>query len=165
MNAPRRRPADPMMERGPGGLQSAVDKLVAELHKRSDGRFIGYHTHNSKFSPAGFPDLVCAGPGGVIAAELKRQREKPTPAQQQWLDLFTLFGIPTYVWRPSDLRSGLINRTLVALTGMPVRQPPADVARLAGIMRAAVSDTITPGLADNLARAVLRAGYTPRGTP
>ena len=71
-----------------------------------------YHTHNSKHSEAGFPDVVlCKAPthgygfrGRLIFAELKREGETPTIEQQAWLDaLATIHGIASYVWRPTDL--------------------------------------------------------------
>ena len=61
----------------------------------------------------GFPDLCMARDTGtprVIVAELKVGRNKPTAAQQSWLDAFRRAGVEAYLWRDTDL--GLIERTL-----------------------------------------------------
>ena len=64
---------------------------------------------------AGFPDLVLAHPQkGVIFAELKSEKGKPTEAQMEWLEVLSnaTYGCPTKsdhwlvrvcVWRPSDM--------------------------------------------------------------
>lgn len=53
----------------------------------------------------GFPDLVLVGRGRVIAAELKRETGVASPEQLDWLTAFTDAGVPTFVWRPSDLEA------------------------------------------------------------
>lgn len=68
-----------------------------------------YHTHDSRRSAPGFPDLVAAKPGRLIFAELKKERAKPTAAQTEWLDRLGTLTEPsggivsTYLWRPSDM--------------------------------------------------------------
>ena len=62
-----------------------------------------YHTWHSLHSPAGFPDLVLVRPPRIVFAELKVGRNRPTPAQQEWLNL--LKGCPAvevYLWTPED---------------------------------------------------------------
>lgn len=61
-----------------------------------------YHTHDSRRSPSGFPDLVIVGPGGCIFAELKSEKGKVTPTQQTWIDSLNNAGQRAEVWRPSD---------------------------------------------------------------
>jgi hypothetical protein len=62
-----------------------------------------YHAHDSRRSPAGFPDLVLVRPRGrglsarVIFAELK--------AQHVWLTTLIDADAEVYVWRPSDFRA------------------------------------------------------------
>lgn len=66
---------------------------------------LGYRVHHERFSVGsrpGFPDLVIMGKGRVIFAELKDDRRKPTPAQQEYLDYLRSEGIDAYLWRPSD---------------------------------------------------------------
>ncbi len=62
-----------------------------------------YHTHDSRRSQPGFPDLVLCRPPRLIAAELKTERGVVTLHQRAWLDILEACGIPAYVWRPRDL--------------------------------------------------------------
>lgn len=61
-----------------------------------------YHTHDSRRSPAGFPDLFMVRFKRLVAAELKSQRGKITVDQKLWLMSLSAAGIETYVWRPED---------------------------------------------------------------
>ena len=60
-----------------------------------------YHTFLSRWSDAGFPDLVLVG-HRVIYAELKREKGKCTESQAGWIRDLRLAGAEVYVWRPSD---------------------------------------------------------------
>ena len=60
--------------------------------------FLVYHTHDSRKSAKGFPDLVMARTERVVFAELKT--EKGLVSREQWLWLAALPN--AYVWRPSD---------------------------------------------------------------
>ena len=63
-----------------------------------------YHTFLSIHSPAGFPDLFLVRNGKVLAWELKSDKGKALPAQQEWLDALALVpGIEAKVVRPADL--------------------------------------------------------------
>lgn len=109
--------------------------------------WLGYHTHRSQHSPAGFPDLALVHPraGRLIFAELKRERrgkrDDPTEVQLEWLNALNAVGDaitedlivglgelragehPTRVialtWRPSDLLSGVIEANLRVDTPSP----------------------------------------------
>lgn len=61
-----------------------------------------HHETDSRKSKSGFPDLVIAGPGGVIFVELKKQKGRVSAAQREWLMALTAAGASAYVWRPSD---------------------------------------------------------------
>ena len=77
--------------------------LVRELAQWCGWRV--YHTHDSRRSPAGFPDLVLVRRPIVILAELKAARGRLTPEQRAWLEaLGQCPGVETYLWRPSDWR-------------------------------------------------------------
>lgn len=74
-----------------------------------------YHAHDSRRSPAGFPDVVAVGPGGVLWAELKSQRGTLTAEQRRWGSRLTRAGQSWYVLRPVDLTGGTVRRLLLAL--------------------------------------------------
>lgn len=63
----------------------------------------------------GFPDLVIAGPGGVVFAELKSVTGRVTPEQAEWADLLDL-TVPCFVWRPGHWKNGNIEHTLRSLS-------------------------------------------------
>ena len=65
-----------------------------------------YHTHDSRRSQTGYPDLTMvrcndvAG-GRVIFAELKTETGKTTKAQDDWLRALEAAGQEVHLWRPS----------------------------------------------------------------
>ena len=62
-----------------------------------------YHTHDSRRSVAGFPDIIALRDGRMVVAELKSEKGRLSQPQKEWLDLFR--AIPeaeVFVWRPSD---------------------------------------------------------------
>jgi hypothetical protein len=64
--------------------------------------WLAYHTHTSKRSAPGFPDVVLARAPRLIVAELKVGDNRPTEAQEEWLAAFRAAGVPAFVWRPED---------------------------------------------------------------
>lgn len=52
----------------------------------------------------GWPDLLLAHPrSGIVIAELKTEKGKPTPSQHEWLDaLVAAGGVHVALWRPAD---------------------------------------------------------------
>ena len=64
-----------------------------------------YFTWTSIHSPRGMPDLILCKPPRVIFAELKTEKGKITPYQQEWLDLLAECkgNVETYLWRPDDI--------------------------------------------------------------
>ncbi len=70
---------------------------------------------------SGFPDLIMARGGWLIVAELKRQRERPTVEQAEWLGRFAAVcgQVLTAVWRPADLLDGTIRAALTAPATAP----------------------------------------------
>ena len=107
---------------GSQAIAAAMSEAELEIHVRHLIRDLGllwYHTHDSRHSPSGFPDLVIVG-HGVIYRELKTARGKVTDAQAEWLHALVMAEQDACVWRPADLISGLIGRRLAALAGLPV---------------------------------------------
>lgn len=107
--APARQAAlDAMSEKD---FQAGVLKL-ALFH----GFKLRYHTHDSRRSAPGFPDLVLVNPrtGRVLWRELKTNKGRVSPEQQEWLDGLTACGMDAGVWRPNDLDDG---RVLAELKG------------------------------------------------
>ena len=86
-------------------LQGRVLGLAREL-----GWELGYHTHDSRRSQPGFPDLVLLSTARrrLVMAELKTTRGRVSPAQQAWLVGLGAAGIERHVWRPADLLDGTI---------------------------------------------------------
>ncbi len=63
----------------------------------------GYHTHDSRRSAPGFPDLIlCRGPR-LLALELKRDGGRPTRPQLEWLHVLgQVPGVEARIVRPAD---------------------------------------------------------------
>jgi VRR-NUC domain len=77
-----------------------------------------YHTHDSRRSAAGFPDLVMVRGGRVIFAELKAEKGTLRTEQREWLERLCVVedyseqhaalagpetpAVAVKVWRPSD---------------------------------------------------------------
>jgi hypothetical protein len=59
-----------------------------------------YHTHDSRRSEAGFPDLVLVRDTRLVFAELKSASGRTTPAQEAWLLRLHDTGAEVHVWRP-----------------------------------------------------------------
>jgi hypothetical protein len=51
---------------------------------------------------AGFPDLLLVRGDCVLAIELKVGRNRPSPAQREWLAAFAAAGVRAVVARPED---------------------------------------------------------------
>ena len=61
-----------------------------------------YHTWRSIHSPAGFPDVVMIRDKRIVVAELKSEKGKVSPEQEEWLAVFRATGLTeVYLWRPS----------------------------------------------------------------
>lgn len=77
-----------------------------------------FHVHDSRRSPAGFPDLVLVHRRKRICLvrELKTEKGRFRPKQEQWLQDLHIAGIDAGVWRPSDVVSQRVHRELSAGT-------------------------------------------------
>lgn len=77
--------------------------------------WLGYHTHDSRRSQPGFPDLVLvsARQKRVLFTELKTERGRQSINQQQWERELRETGLGEfYLWRPTHWLSGEIPRIL-----------------------------------------------------
>ena len=86
---------------------------IVELARQTG--WLVYHTHDSRRSEPGFPDLVMTKVKRLVIAEIKTEKGKTSPAQDKWLEtLRTARGVKVKLWRPSDWPE--IERTLGAIT-------------------------------------------------
>ena len=91
-------------------LQAAIVETARLL-----GWFV-YHTHDSRGSEAGFPDLVLVRGRRLLFAELKVGRREVTLEQRVWLAALEEAAVETetYVWREADWIDGSIERVIRA---------------------------------------------------
>jgi hypothetical protein len=62
-----------------------------------------YHTHDSRRSQKGFPDLVLVRPPVILFVELKSEAGKLRPEQKAWLEALSRCpGVEARLWRPGD---------------------------------------------------------------
>lgn len=61
---------------------------------------LAYHTHDSRRSVAGFPDLVIVGGDRILYRELKTNGGKLSADQEKWLVRLKAAGGDASVWRP-----------------------------------------------------------------
>lgn len=100
-------------------LQDAVTELATLLG------FDVYHTHDSRHSAAGFPDLVLMHERRqvVLFRELKTELGAVSPEQARWLDGLRRAGYDTGVWRPREWLDGTVERELRESHPMVERVP------------------------------------------
>jgi len=71
---------------------------------------------------AGFPDLIMAR-DRLVAVELKAERGRTSPDQQDWLAALSNAGVECHVWRPEQWLSGEIEAILrKTATPKPMRE-------------------------------------------
>lgn len=80
-------------------------KLLAHVREHAEKNgWLVYHTHDSRRSEPGFPDIVAVRPNVVLFSELKRETEKLKPPQVAWRELLMrATRIDYHEWRPSDM--------------------------------------------------------------
>jgi hypothetical protein len=104
------RPARRRLPRRPPGAEPEESLLRKVMELGPIWGWLAYHTHDSRRSRAGFPDVVLVKPPRVLFVELKAEAGRIRPEQTEWLGaLAKCPGVETYVWRPSDFRDiGLV---------------------------------------------------------
>lgn len=80
--------------------EAAWQRIVVELAHHLG--WSHYHTHDSRRSAAGFPDLVLCRER-MIFVELKSEVGKLTAEQVEWSAILNKARQEVYLWRPSDL--------------------------------------------------------------
>ncbi len=91
----KRKPAAP-----PGPTEKQFQAAVIKLARLLRWRV--YHTHDSRRSAAGWPDLVLVRGPSLLFIELKVGVNRLTPAQADWLHALRGAGVPAGTWHPDD---------------------------------------------------------------
>jgi hypothetical protein len=112
----RLQPAAPLADLSEREWQRTVVDLARQLGWR-----LTYHTHDSRKSAHGFPDLVLVRER-ILYLELKSEGGKVSPAQQEWLDALNAADGEAYVIRPRHLSQ--------LATILSTRGRPSDVGGL-----------------------------------
>lgn len=87
----------------PGGevTEKGFQSQILDLARLCGWRV--YHTHDSRRSAPGFPDLVMVRPPVVLFAELKSESGVVRPEQREWLGaLRGCEDVKAKLWRPSS---------------------------------------------------------------
>jgi hypothetical protein len=87
-------------------LQDAVTHLLTACG------WLIYHTHDSRRSNAGFPDLIALCGRWHLANELKSQRGRIRPEQTIWMAAYREAGVTVCLWRPEHWLDGTIERVV-----------------------------------------------------
>jgi len=113
---------------GPDAHETKVfQPEVTKLFKANGWENI-YHTHDSRRSEAGFPDVLAIKGGYLLVAELKAKKGKTSDAQDKWLTAFE--GVQTIsvrLWKPGINNEEIID---VATTKGNDPQPPDEIEGL-----------------------------------
>ena len=72
------------------------------IHRAKELGWRVYHTHDSRKSEAGFPDLKMVRAGVLVFAELKTDKGKLSAPQASWGEDLAATRAEYYVWRPND---------------------------------------------------------------
>lgn len=87
-------------------LQDAIIACARAL------RWLVYHTHDSRHSAAGFPDLTLVRGRRLLFVELKKATGDTTAAQRAWMQALRDANVEVYLWRPVQWTNGEIEGVL-----------------------------------------------------
>ena len=86
-----------------GATQTEADFQADILKLARQLGWLAYHTHDSRRSPEGFPDLVLCRPPEVLFIELKTATGRLTNGQREWFKaLVESNRVTAAVFRPAD---------------------------------------------------------------
>lgn len=78
--------------------------LKAVRHHALTNGYLFYHTHDSRGSDKGLPDVIATNGTRILFAELKSSTGKLTPEQNVWLKMLENTGlVDVRIWRPVDI--------------------------------------------------------------
>lgn len=100
-----------------------ADLLAAVRALARDLGWLSYHTHDSRRSEPGFPDLVLVRDDRMLLVELKTSQGRLSPAQVVWMRALSDAGADVRIWRPVDLLAGTVAAELGASCS-PTSSPP-----------------------------------------
>lgn len=80
--------------------EAAFQTQVIQLAKFYN--WMCYHTHDSRRSAPGFPDLVLLRPPEALFVELKSEKGRTRPEQRDWMSALHACGMEVHLWRPAD---------------------------------------------------------------
>lgn len=69
-------------------------------------RQCGWRAYSARYSlgcDPGWPDLILCRPPRIIAVELKSDKGRVRPEQDEWLAVLEACGVKSYIWRPRDI--------------------------------------------------------------
>lgn len=87
-------------------LDTAITEAAFQAAVLDVARTLGwssYHTHDSRRSNAGWPDLALWRRDQFLLAELKRERGRLSPDQARTVNALRVAGLEVHCWRPSDM--------------------------------------------------------------
>ena len=90
--------------------EKALQDAVIELARWRG--WLVYHTHDSRRSEPGFPDLTMVRGTRLGFVELKSAKGKLSEAQHDWLAALMFAGAWVRIWRPQDWHDGTIEKEL-----------------------------------------------------
>ena len=74
--------------------------------------WLHYHTHDSRRSDPGLPDIIAVRGKRLIWRELKTQSGRLSVKQEEWRDKLLAAGADWALWRPFDWGDGSILRDI-----------------------------------------------------